>query len=168
MKMPDTIQSTPPPVQWAQRKNLVYLSICLEDCKNPVIKLDADKLYFRSKGGVDQKEYEVTVPLFQEIIPEDSKYVVRDRLIEFILKKKNDGPYWKRLVKEDQKYHWLKVDFDKWRDEDDSEEEVGNNQDLEDMFKQMGGIGDAGDKDLGDLDKGTEEDSDDEEIPDLE
>lgn len=168
MKMPDTIQLTPPPVQWAQRKNLVYLSVCVEDCKNPDIKLHPDKLYFRSKGGVDQKEYEVTINLFQEIIPEDSKYVVRDRLVEFILRKKIDGPFWKRLVKEDKKFHWLKVDFDKWRDEDDSDEEYGNNQDLEDMFKQMGGLGDSGDKDIADLDKGNEEDSDDEEIPDLE
>lgn len=27
-----------PPVQWAQRANLVYLTVCLEDCKNPEIK----------------------------------------------------------------------------------------------------------------------------------
>jgi len=164
--MPDSSQLIPPPIQWAQRKSLVYISVCLEDCKNPTIKLDADKLYFRSKGGVDQKEYEVTINLYQDIIPEDSKYVARDRLVEFILKKKDEGPFWKRLMKEDKKYHWLKVDFDKWRDEDDSDEETGGNQDLEDMFKQMGGIGDTGDKDLGDLDKS--EDSDDEDLPDLE
>ncbi len=27
--------------------------------------------------------------------------------------------------------HWLKTDFDKWRDEDDSDEEAGNNKDMQ-------------------------------------
>ena len=32
-----------------------------------------------------------------------SKFAVRDRVIEFALEKKDSGPYWKRLVKEEQK-----------------------------------------------------------------
>jgi len=42
------------------------------------------------------------------------------------------------LTKEKQKFHWLKVDFNKWKDEDDSDEEGGGggggqNQDLDDV-----------------------------------
>merc|ERR1712039_361298 len=71
-----------------------------------------------------------------------TKYAVRDRVIEFALEKKDgDGPYWKRLVKEEKKQHWLKVDFNKWRDEDESDEEAGGGQDLEQMMSQMGGLG---------------------------
>lgn len=38
---------TPPPMYWAQRKNLIYLRIAVEDCKDPIIKLDKDSLYFK-------------------------------------------------------------------------------------------------------------------------
>lgn len=34
--------------------------------------------------------------------------------------------------------HWLKTDFNKWRDEDDSDAEGGDDMQLEDMMKQMG------------------------------
>merc|ERR1712227_592013 len=109
---------------------------------------------------------------------EKTKYAVRDRVIEFALEKKDgEGPYWKRLVKEEKKQHWLKVDFNKWRDEDESDDEAGGGQDLEQMMSQMGGLGGGmagmpgspGGKmerpSLDDLD--AEEDSDDEELPDL-
>lgn len=33
------------------------------------------------------------------------------------------GPYWERLLKEKTKQHWLKIDFNKWKDEDDSDDE---------------------------------------------
>ena len=64
-----------------------------------------------------------------------SKFAVRDRVIEFALEKKDSGPYWKRLVKEEQKQHWLKVDFNKWKDEDESDDEAGGGQDLEEVKK---------------------------------
>uniref|UniRef100_T1JH99 CS domain-containing protein n=1 Tax=Strigamia maritima TaxID=126957 RepID=T1JH99_STRMM len=168
--MPETEQMLAPPMQWAQRKSAVFLTICLEDCKEPLIKLEPTKLFFKGKGGTDKKEYEVTLNFFKEVNATDSKYVVRDRVIEFIIKKKEEGPFWKRLLKDEKKYHWLKVDFNKWKDEDESDDELGGNQDLEEMMRQMGGLGGAGDKpSLEDLDTGIDgEDSDDEELPDLE
>ena len=54
------------------------------------------------------------------------------RVIEFALEKKDvEGPYWTRLVKDAKKQHWLKVDFSKWRDEDESDEEAGGGEGLE-------------------------------------
>jgi hypothetical protein len=35
-------------------------------------------------------------------------------------------------MKDKKKYHWLKVDFNKWKDEDESEDE-GQSQDLEEV-----------------------------------
>jgi len=161
----------PPPVQWAQRQHVVFVTICVEDCKNPVLNLEADKIYFKGTGGTEKRNYEVTIPLFKEIDPEKSIKVVRDRNIELVLKKKEDGPYWNSLLKDKKKYHWLKVDFNKWKDEDDSEDELnvggGQGEDLEEMMRQMGGLGGAGDSkpSFDDLDPAT--DSDDEELPDL-
>ena len=54
-----------------------------------------------------------------------SKYAVRDRMIEFALHRKEEGPYWERLLKDKTKQHWLKVDFAKWKDEDESDDENG-------------------------------------------
>ena len=34
--------------------------------------------------------------------------------------------YWDRLLSEDKKPGWLRIDFDRWRSEDDSEEERQN------------------------------------------
>ncbi len=81
------------------------------------------------------------------------------------LKKKEPGtPFWPRLLESKDKQHWLKVDFSRWKDEDDSDvEEDGN---FEDMMKKMGG-GVPQEEMLQGLDD-EQEDSDDEELPDLE
>lgn len=122
--------------------------------------------------------YEVTIPLYKEIDSEKSKYFNRGRCIEFILAKaKPDESYWPTLTQEKKKYHWLKCDFNKWVDEDDSAGESagggggGEGADFEDMMKQMGfGGGAGGAKPSFDgLDEGEDgTDSDDEPIPDLE
>lgn len=62
--------------------------------------------------------------LFGDVKPEESKWVNRDRGAEFVLIKAEPS-YWKRLLKEDTKYHWLGVDFNRWKDEEDSEDEGG-------------------------------------------
>lgn len=166
--------AVPPPVLWAQRSNVVFLTICVEDCKTPDIQLEADKVIFKGSGGAEKKNYELTIPLFKEIDTEKSAKFIRDRNIELVLKKKEEGPYWSSLLKDKKKVHWLKVDFNKWKDEDDSEDEFnlgggggGGGEDLEEMMRQMGGLGgaDNGKPSFDDLDPDT--DSDDEELPDL-
>lgn len=160
--------ANPPPVMWAQRHGVVFLTVCLEDCKNPEIRIEPDKVYFKGTGGTEKKEHEVTIDLYNEIDPEKSLKAVRDRNIEIMLKKKEDtSGYWPQLTKEKKKYHWLKVDFNRWQDEDDSDDEVGGGGDLEEMMRSMGGLGSGDSKpSFDDLD--PLEDSDDEDIPDLE
>ncbi|XP_075747952.1 cytosolic prostaglandin E synthase isoform X1 [Rhipicephalus microplus] len=153
-----------PPVLWAQRKNVVYVKVALEDCKNPTINLTADSLHFKGMGGPDSKPHEVTLRFLHPIKPEESRYVVRPRGTEFVLAKAEEGPFWKRLLQDDAKHHWLKVDFNKWVDEDDSGDELGaGGGDFEEMMRSMGGLGDD---DTPDMEQTG--DSDDEEIPDLE
>merc|ERR1711976_4156 len=141
-----------PAVVWAQRNDKLYLTINLEDCKDPTIKLEEDKLYFLSKAGADKKEYEVSIEFFKPINPEESKYTVFPRNIPMLIVKKEDGPYWPRLLKDTSKQHWLKTDFAKWRDEDDSDTEGGQGEDqnFEDMMKQMGSFN-AGGGGMGDF-----------------
>jgi prostaglandin-E synthase len=110
-------------VIWAQRKNCIFLTICLEDCKDPEIKMEPGSIYFKGRGGADGKEYETTLELCDKVEPTNSLYVVRPRNIEFCLKKEEDK-FWPRLLKSNKKCPWLKIDFNKWKDEDDSEDEA--------------------------------------------
>ena len=157
--------------------------------KDAKVNIEKDKVVFSGKGGADNKIHDLTLDLFGEVKAEESKYVVRGRGVEIILVKADpDGPYWKRLLKDDKKHHWLRVDFDKWQDEDDSGDEAagpgagaggmpfgGGN--FEDMMRQMGGLGGGGLGGLGDGPDGLdgfeddddpEGDSDDEKLPELE
>lgn len=141
----------------------MYLTINVEDCKNPVIKFDVNKLHFEGTGNKDCLQYELTLEFYGEIDAEKSKFVVLSRHIQLAVFKKESGPFWPRLLKEKTKVHWLKTDFDKWRDEDDSDVDESKDMAFEDMMNDMGSFKGAGDELANE-----EEDSDDEEMPDLE
>merc|ERR1712066_787991 len=133
-----------PSVTWAQRPKIVFVTINVSDVTNPDIKVEKDSLLFKGTGGADQKLYEVNMKLFKEIDPEKTKYIVRPRCVEFALEKVDDEGYWDRLLADKTKQHWLKIDFTKWKDEDDSDDEGGEGGqggDLEEMMKNMGGLG---------------------------
>ncbi|XP_014676230.1 PREDICTED: very-long-chain (3R)-3-hydroxyacyl-CoA dehydratase-like isoform X2 [Priapulus caudatus] len=52
--------------------------------------------------------------------PKECSYRVQARQVEFSIKKQ--GPeFWPRLIVAQKKPHWLKIDFDKWQDEDEDE-----------------------------------------------
>jgi len=179
---------TPPLVYWAQRRNLIYLNIALEDTKNPTIKIEEDKVYFHGVGGTEMKEHEVTIELSEPISVEESRHIARQRNIEFVLIKKTEQ-YWTHLLKDKTRVHWLKVDFNKWRDEDESDEEAdqaggsagmggmggamgggppgAGNFDFEELMAKMGSNGGMAGQDFN-VDDNNEEDSDDEALPGLE
>lgn len=153
-----------PSVIWAQRHDKLYVTINVEDCKNAVINFENDKLSFSGSGGPDKLNYEVTLNLYGEIDPSQSNYAVLSRHIPMIIRKKDTGNYWPRLLKESRKLHWLKTDFDKWRDEDDSDVDESKDEAFEDMMKKMGNFNASSAAE----DLQNEEDSDDEDLPDLE
>ena len=72
-------------VTWAQRNNLVFLTICLEDCdkESTEIKVETDSLHFKGTGGPDKKPHEVYMKFFKELDPEVSRHIlwVLDRII---------------------------------------------------------------------------------------
>ena len=57
----------PPMVLWAQRPSLIILTFCVEDCKEPEIKLESDKLHFKGVGGPDKKQHELTIDFFKDV-----------------------------------------------------------------------------------------------------
>lgn len=154
-----------PSILWAQRKDRVFVSIQLEDVTDEKITVDDSKLAFSAKSH--GQNYGITLEFNGNIVPEESKQRKGGREYFFDLKKKDVGPYWPRLLKEKLKHQNIKIDFNRWKDEDESDDENGMYDDtsLEDMMQQMGTGGGAGFDPNEEVDS---EDSDDEEIPDLE
>ncbi|XP_013390948.1 prostaglandin E synthase 3 [Lingula anatina] len=163
-----------PEVMWAQRDDKLFLTINLADVrkKDAKIELKEDKLIFSGNGGPEKHDYEAEIEFYAAVKPEESKYTVQARNIPMVIKKKESGPYWPRLIKNKQKVHWLKTDFAKWKDEDDSDIDDKEDMNFEEMMSQMGGFkGGSGMQDLEGMEaspENEEEDSDDEELPDLE
>jgi CS domain len=126
------------PVKWAQRRDTIYLSVDVPDVdeKKAKIELTKEKLVVEceSKGT----QYRTEIEFWAPINPEGSKYVVKGQKIEFILKREEEGDYWDKLIKTDgRKPHWLSCDWDKWVDEDESDDEGFDDAGMGDM----GGMG---------------------------
>ncbi|EDV27190.1 expressed hypothetical protein [Trichoplax adhaerens] len=163
-----------PPVLWAQRQDVLFLTIALTDIREPKIDLDTNKLSIECKAGTNGATYRLECEFYNEIEPKESKQNLTSRQLVLNIKKKESGPYWPRVLKQAQKPGWLKVDFNRWRDEDESEEESNDKPDFSQMMQNMGGGGGMppgfGEGDLGDLPDSDDDndDSDDEKMPDLE
>jgi len=122
-----------PEVSWAQRssdsdaaRNYLYVSINVPDVpkSSADLKLAPTNVSFT---GTTLKEikYHVSLDLYGEIDPENSKVNHTPRGVELVLRKKElKTEYWPRLLKESKKMHFLKTDFDKWVDEDEQDESV--------------------------------------------
>ena len=55
---------------------------------------------------------------------QQSTWVQQPRYIEMKVFKKETSDYWDRLLSVGGKRHWLSVDWGKWKDEDESDEEL--------------------------------------------
>ncbi|KAL0074981.1 HSP20-like chaperone [Phycomyces blakesleeanus] len=110
-----------PTVLWAQRNDLLYLTVELSDIKTPQINIQPTKFSFKGKGEKEQNEYEAEIEFFGEIDVEKSKQHLTPRNLLLVLYKKEEG-FWPRLQK-GSKLNFVKVDFTRWKDEDDDEEE---------------------------------------------
>ncbi|XP_074555808.1 uncharacterized protein OsI_027940-like isoform X2 [Curcuma longa] len=123
-----------PTVKWAQRSDKVYLTVDLADAKDVKVNLEPEGefSFFATKDGVP---YEVDLKLFDRINVKESKLNIGARSIVYVAKKL-DKKWWQRLLKEDAKPPaFLKVDWDKWIDEDDENDEAGH-EDHDDKEKK--------------------------------
>lgn len=146
----------PPSVSWAQCKDQVYITFNVE-CEKPDIKIENKSLSFKGTCAPEQKVHEVSIPLYGEINPDKSKQENKGRYIEVILaKEKVAGPFWPTLTSDKKKPHWLKVDFNRWQEEEESDIELDMDN-MNDIFGDKMALGKE------DSSSGEEED-----LPDLE
>jgi very-long-chain (3R)-3-hydroxyacyl-CoA dehydratase len=113
-----------PFVYWAQTESNVSLKVDLKDVKSPAVTITEKKLRFSAEGygAKGQHNYGFVLDFHSSLNPEESKLKVADRQVEFVLKKATDG-WWPRLTATPQKPTWLKIDFDRWKTEDDIDDE---------------------------------------------
>ncbi|XP_077247648.1 co-chaperone protein p23-1-like isoform X1 [Tasmannia lanceolata] len=118
-----------PTVKWAQSSDKIYLTVELPDAKDINVKLEPEGkfIFSASKGGT---LYEVDIELYDKINIEESKASIGPRNIVYVIKK-TEKKSWSRLLKQEGKSPvFLKVDWDKWVDEEDEER---GGIDLDDM-----------------------------------
>jgi prostaglandin-E synthase len=150
------MSSTHPDVLWAQRKNEVFLSINVLDLSDEDLSLDNTSIKF--KGTSLGQLYKFELEFFAEINVENSKKTKTAHGILCVLDKKDhDKSFWPRLTKQTEKLAFVKTDFARWKDEDESDNDFQMNPGLD--FSQFGGNGMVG--------AGNEEESSDEEMPKL-
>ncbi|KAL5210726.1 hypothetical protein ABZP36_006349 [Zizania latifolia] len=137
-----------PSTKWAQRSDKVFLTIELPDARDVKLNLKPEGQFsFAAKGPADDTPYELDLELFDTVNVEESKSAVAPRTICYLIKKA-ENKWWPRLLKKEGKSPvFLKVDWDKWQDEDD--EDIGP--------------GDFGDMDFSKLDVGGADYDEDEE-----
>lgn len=138
-----------PEVKWAERADKVYLTVQLPDAKNPKVNLDPEGTFtFSATGGAGDHVYELKLDLFDKVNVEESKINYGVRSI-FCVLEKAEKKWWNKLLHGDGKPpHYVKVDWDKWADED---EETGP-ADLDLGGMDFSKFGDYGGEDFEDSD----------------
>ncbi|XP_053680397.1 uncharacterized protein CG16817-like [Anopheles nili] len=156
--------AVPPPAVWAQRSDVVFLTLNVE-CTDPEFKFTDTTMSFSGVGKPEGRKYALNFEFYDKINPEKVSAKNIKRCIEFVIAKAEpDETYWPRLLKEKTKAHWLKVDFNRWEDEGSKDEEEDGSMDLAEMLK---GNQNSNKLSLDDLGDEPEEDSDDEYFPGL-
>lgn len=140
-----------PVVAWAQRsnatdeaKNIVYLSIAVQDPVNVKLDYTATTLKFSAQSSDGSTQYELNLEFYDKIDPEETHKHEVGNQISLVLRKKTLGAkFWPRLLKDSAKFHYIKTDFNKWVDEDE-QEEVPEGDDMANMMGGMPGMGGMG------------------------
>ena len=123
-----------PNVLWAQRDDYIWLTVDVPNADDLKVDLSPLSLQFSCRG--DGKDYKFELEFFKPIIKSESKFL-KHRLVDFALKKETSEE-WPRLIKENKKLPWIKVDWSKWEDSDAEDEPAGFD------MSNMGGFGDLG------------------------
>ncbi|KAL7085608.1 hypothetical protein ACP275_14G290900 [Erythranthe tilingii] len=155
-----------PLVKWAQRADKLFVTVELPDAKNVKLNLDPEgKFFFSATTGVGNVPYEIEIDLYDKVVVDESKVSFTSRHICYLVKKA-ESKWWSRLLKHGGKPPvFLRVDWDKWVDEDEQDEKSARDTGFGDFdFSKlnMGGAGDF-DAEAAEGDGGYESDTDDEE-----
>lgn len=105
-------------------------------------------MHFKGTGLPENKLHEVTINFLNKVDKEKVTSKNISRCIEFVIPKADTSlSYWSTLTNDAKKPHWLKVDFNKWKDEGSDDEMGGGAGDdefnMDDIVKKVGNLGDG-------------------------
>lgn len=112
-----------PNLKWAQRRDMVFITIDILDVEKTDINLSDDgKLVFRAES--QNKKYGFDMELFNSVDKANSGWNLKGRNVLFRLTKKEDDreEYWPRITKDKTKNQKITIDWSKWVDEDEADE----------------------------------------------
>ena len=96
--------------------------MALRDIAGEKIELTESALTFQ--GDSDGQHYSFTFEFFAPVDTTTSKWTKTGFHLIFVIEKKDENaPFWPRLLKTSQKNQYLQVDWSKWVDEDEEEED---------------------------------------------
>ncbi|KAH0569668.1 putative Chaperone HSP82 [Spironucleus salmonicida] len=108
-----------PTIFWAQNKDVVYLRIQVSSAANVDIKMEETSFSFTCNA--DKQDYSCKFNLFKEVDPSACKFKNLAQSIEVLLTKKTvEKEFWPTL-NNGGKLPYVRVDFDRWIDEDEEE-----------------------------------------------
>ena len=109
----------------------------------PEVCIESDEIEVSAVGVGAQSgpsNYHFVLEFYLPVDTEKSSYQVRDNGIQITLVKK-ERDWWPRLIYQQHKLPWLKIDFDRWRDVDD-ETGLASTQSFDCLFQTTIIIGD--------------------------
>ena len=121
-----------PHTKWYQDASNLYITVCEPDLLNVKHEFHEDKLIF--SASKNDKNYEMTINFYHKINPEKSLLKSRDNEVNIFVQKL-EPQWWNFLVKE-KKLHFIYVDWDMWKDEFDSDDDLYDYK-LPDNFQEM-------------------------------
>jgi cytosolic prostaglandin-E synthase len=154
-----------PSILWAQDRANLFITIEVNNFKNQDITFNTNNV--RLVGTSGNREYDIVIDFNNDIVNEESKWVIKQKCIELVVMK-GKHIFWHKLTK--NKQNNIRIDWQKWIDEDDDEDGENLLQDFSSFQKQLPeefmnqNFGDMLPEGLDNLDEETDESVESEEL----
>jgi hypothetical protein len=106
-----------PSILWAQDRTHLFITIDIHNFNNHNIVFSDNNVNL--EGVSNNIDYNITIDFNNAINIEDSKWLIKQNCIELNVSK-NKSLFWHKLTK--NKQNNVKIDWHKWRDEEDDED----------------------------------------------
>ena len=128
-----------PTIKWSQNDEYVIINLEINQVKNDVYEINNNNIVFTGVSNTDLN-YSINLELLNTVNKDESKYIVEERVIRFVLKK-TEYEKWIRLTNDKNQYKSnIKVNWDSFEDSDEeTQSETPSNQQFD--FSNMMNMG---------------------------
>ena len=91
-----------PTIKWSQNDEYVIINLEINQVKNDVYEINNNNIVFTGVSNTDLN-YSINLELLNTVNKDESKYIVEERVIRFVLKK-TEYEKWIRLTKDKNQY----------------------------------------------------------------